>query len=312
MVEFVLYGGKGGVGKTTCAAATGLKLVGKHERVLVVSTDPAHSLGDVFETELGDDPTRLASGLWGVEPSPDAGQATYQRILTALASELRAAGIRFDDEEVERLFTAGLVPGSDELSALQLVASYAGTDEWDHVVFDTAPTGHTLRLLALPEVLAESLTAVAKVRREVRSLVRSARSLVFGPAAYLGSSRHEDDIDELRAQMEQVAELLRDTERTEFRVVLVPERLAIEESRRLVAHLRSYGVPVETLVVNRFLEDADERCDRCRTRKARHEQNLARIRTTFPDLSVQVLPELETESFGRTSLGPLAERIRVD
>ncbi|MEA5389360.1 ArsA family ATPase [Haloarculaceae archaeon H-GB11] len=309
MTEFVLYGGKGGVGKTTCAAATALELANRGERTIVISTDPAHSLGDCFDVAVGEEPTEIEHGLWGVEPSAASGQETYRRIVTVLAREFRSAGLRLTDEDVEELFAAGMVPGSDELAALQLVGEYAAEGEWDRVVIDTAPTGHTLRLLALPDVLTESLSTVSKVRHEVRSLVASARSLVFGPAAYLGREERVAELERLDAQLSTVSEVLRDPERTDFRVVLVPERLAIAETERLVAELRRFRVPVDTLIVNRVLETVDPRCERCSRRKALQEERIAELRQAFPNLGVRRLPDLGNEVADRAALARLGAEL---
>jgi arsenite-transporting ATPase len=310
MRKFVLYGGKGGVGKTTCAAATALALADRGERTLLVSTDPAHSLGDAFDASLGGDPTAIDDGLWGVEADPEQGQAAYQSIVASLAAEFREAGISLTDEDVERLFQAGFVPGSDEIASLQFFLEYGG-DEWDRVVFDTAPTGHTLRLLTLPDVLSESLSTATKVRGEVRRLVDTARSMVLGPAAFWGATAEDDEIAAFRDRMDRVAGLLRDPERTDFRVVLLPETLAIEETRRLVDRLESYDVPVGTVLVNRVLESADDDCPRCRDRHDSHQRHLDRIHREFPDRDVRVLPDLGPEAYGRDALERLADRIVI-
>lgn len=310
MSKYVLYGGKGGVGKTTCAAATGLALADRGERTLLVSTDPAHSLGDAVDTSLRGDPTRIDDGLWGVEADPEQGQAAYREIVASLAAEFRDAGIALTDEDVERLFQAGFVPGSDEIASLQYFLEYGG-DEWDRVVFDTAPTGHTLRLLTLPDVLGESLSTATKVRSEVRQLVSTARGMVMGPAAFWGGNDEDDEIAAFRDRMDRVAALLRDPKRTEFRVVLLPETLAVEETRRLVDRLDSYDVPVETLLVNRVLESTDDDCPRCRDRYESHRSHLDRIRREFPDRDVRVLPDLGPEADSRTALERLAGRIEI-
>ena len=161
--DIVLYGGKGGVGKTTCAAAHALARSRSGARTLVVSTDPAHSLGDAFERELGPDPTAIRDSLAAVEVDPETGQEAYRGVVEALADEFRSAGLRLDDDDLKRLFEAGLIPGGDEVAALEYVARYADAD-YDTVVFDTAPTGHTLRLLDLPDVLAETLGVGSRVR----------------------------------------------------------------------------------------------------------------------------------------------------
>lgn len=310
MPKFVLYGGKGGVGKTSCAAATGRSLARAGERTLVVSTDPAHSLGDALGVELGGEPTEVAENLWAVEADPEAGQAQYEQIVRALAAEFRRAGLDLSEADVDRLFDAGFVPGSDEVASLSFFLDY-DADEWDRVVFDTAPTGHTLRLLTLPDVLGEGLSTALQIRGEVRQLVDRARSVVFGPAAFWGSDDGAEDIDSFRADLREVSALLRDPERTEFRVVLLPETLAIEETARLVERLRGFEVPVETLVVNRVLESADGDCARCRARAESHERHLAEIRARFDGVEIQVLPDLGPEAYGEESLDELAERLRV-
>ncbi|WP_248906302.1 ArsA family ATPase [Halocatena marina] len=311
MSKYILYGGKGGVGKTTCAAATAIALANRGERTLVVSTDPAHSLGESLGVDLGGSPTEIESELWGVEADATSGQDIYRAVVEAIAADLREAGIRLTDEDVERLFTAGFVPGSDELAALQFFDEYGREDEWDRVVFDTAPTGHTLRLLGLPDVLSESLSTAAKLQGQVHQMVDSARSMVFGPAAFFRSDRDADEIETLRNRMERVAALVRDSERTDFRVVLIPETLAIEETRQLVERLRSFDISVETLVVNRVVEEVATDCGRCRARQARHEQNINRIESEFPDFSIQVVPELDGEAYGRPALEQLADEIAI-
>jgi arsenite-transporting ATPase len=311
MQKFVLYGGKGGVGKTTCAAATGVKLAAAGDRTLVVSTDPAHSLGDALGASLHGEPTQVDEHLWAVEADPDRGQAAYQRIVTALASEFRDAGISLTDEDVEELFAAGFIPGSDEVASLEFFLEYGDDDQWDRIVFDTAPTGHTLRLLTLPDVLRESLSTAAKVRGEVRQLVDTARSMVFGPAAFLGKGETEDEITSFRERMEQVAARMRDPEQTEFRVVLLPETLAIEETSRLVDQLASYDVPVDTLVVNRVLEADPGECPRCVERHESHERQLDRIREEFSDVEIQVLPDLGPEAYGQEQLERVADGLAV-
>ncbi|WP_318568065.1 ArsA family ATPase [Salinigranum marinum] len=298
--DIVLYGGKGGVGKTTCAAAHALALADDGE-TLVVSTDPAHSLGDSFERDLGGDPTEVAAGLSAVEVDAETGQAAYRRVVEALAAEFRDAGLRLSDEDLERLFEAGLIPGGDEVAALEYVARYADAG-YDHVVFDTAPTGHTLRLLDLPDVLAETLGVAGDVQRRVRRAGRAAKSMVLGPAAYWGTTADTDEITSLQARIAGVGSLLRDPARTSFRVVLTPEQMAIAEAERLVARLSEADIAVGSLVVNRVFEnEAACPCDRCRRDAERHATRLGDVGERF-DLPVRRVPELEGEAQGLDAL----------
>ena len=298
--DIVLYGGKGGVGKTTCAAAHACALA-EDRKTLVVSTDPAHSLADVFEHDLGGDPVRLRDSLFAAEVDPETGQEAYRAVVDALADEFRDAGLRLSDDDLERLFEAGVIPGGDEVAALEYVARYADAD-YDTVVFDTAPTGHTLRLLDLPDVLAETLGVAGDVQRRVRSAGRAAKSVFMGPAAYWGSGATDDTVETLQTRLSDVGALLRDPARTGFRVVLTPEQMAIAEAERLVARLGEADIAVDSLVLNRVFEnDEGCSCDRCRRTADRHARRVDDIDTRF-DLPVRRVPEIEGESQGFASL----------
>ena len=308
----VLYGGKGGVGKTTCAAAHALALSKRDPdaTALVVSTDPAHSLGDAFERELGGDPTAVTDSLFAVEVDADVAQEAYRSVVSSLAAEFRDAGLRLDEDDLERLFEAGLIPGGDEVAALEYVARYADA-EYDHVVFDTAPTGHTLRLLDLPAVLGETFGVAGEVRQRVRRTARAARGMVFGPAAYWGARDDADGdaIASLRDRIEAVDDLLRDPDRTRFRAVLTPERMALAETERLVARLGDADVRVGSLVVNRLFEnDEGCPCDRCRRDAERHGRRLREIRDAF-DLPIRLVPEQGGEAQGLDALARIGPRL---
>jgi arsenite-transporting ATPase len=308
--DIVLYGGKGGVGKTTCAAAHALAHARTGAETLVVSTDPAHSLGDAFERDLGPDPTEIRDSLAAVEVDPETGQEAYRGVVDALAAEFRSAGLRLDDADLERLFEAGLIPGGDEVAALEYIARYADAD-YDTVVFDTAPTGHTLRLLDLPDVLAETLGVAGDVQRRVRRTARAARSMVLGPAAYWGGDDDGDGdaVGALHDRIEAVGALLRDSERTGFRIVCTPERMAIAESERLAARLREADVPVDSLVVNRLFTNPEGcDCGRCRRDERRHADRLAAVEEQF-DLPVRRVPELPGESQGLAALERVADAL---
>ncbi|OAQ52941.1 hypothetical protein HTG_08925 [Natrinema mahii] len=323
MTDCIFYGGKGGVGKTTCAAATALRLADAGRDTLVVSTDPAHSLSDSLETDLGPEPRELeadaagidaASGsLWAVEIDPDARTERYERLARALAADLRSAGIRLDDEQVRRLFAGGAPAGSDEIAALDLLVEYVDEGDWDVVVFDTAPTGHTLRLFDTPEVMGLALETAESLRGQAKRIGDAARTAVLGPMSMFGSGRDdEESLESFRARLERARQLLTDPERTEFRVVLLPERMAIAESERLVATLREADVRVDRLVVNRVFEDPEDDCSRCQSRHERHLERVAEIRETFPDLEVVTLPEREGEVQGLETLLSVGDRLRSE
>jgi len=309
MTEFVLYGGKGGVGKTTVAAATGLRLAEDGHETLVVSTDPAHSLADAVETKISGEPTAVRENLWGVEADPQTGVDRYRSLFEALAEELADAGLRMDETEVADLFTSGVMPGSDELAALEGLATYLDADRWDRVVFDTAPTGHTLRLLDLPSVMDRGLATALDLRDQVRRKVDAARTMMFGP---MGTKRRDgpDEFAETRERMERVGRVLRDPERTAFRVVTVPETMAVRESERLVAQLREFDVPVTTLIVNKVIDDAGD-CDRCRGKQAVQEESMARLRDALPGLETWTVPDSSGEVTGLDALERVGTHLPV-
>ncbi|WP_306054356.1 ArsA family ATPase [Natronococcus wangiae] len=322
MTDCIFYGGKGGVGKTTCAAATGLRLAAQGRETLVVSTDPAHSLADSFGTALGPEPTAIdveettatsvpsSGGLWAAEIDPETRKERYERLARALAGDLRSAGIRLEDAEVERLFASGAPAGSDEIAALDLLVEHVDSGGWDVVVFDTAPTGHTLRLFDTPEVMGLALETARSLRGQVRRIGNAARSAMLGPMSMMTGNRNdEDDLAAFQARLERARDLLVDPERTEFRVVSLPEGMAIAESERLVDRLREADVSVQRLVVNQVFENPNDDCSRCRSRRERHEKRVAEIRDTFPDLEVVTLPELEGEVQGLEAVATVAERL---
>ncbi|MDQ2050392.1 TRC40/GET3/ArsA family transport-energizing ATPase [Natronolimnohabitans sp. A-GB9] len=331
MTDCVFYGGKGGVGKTTCAAATGVALAEAGQRTLIVSTDPAHSLSDSLETDLGPEPRKLEwvddprlatsdegefeldepGSLWAVEIDVESQRERYERLAQALAADLRSAGIRLDDEEVERIFASGAPAGSDELVALDLLVEYVDSGEWDVVVFDTAPTGHTLRLFDMPDVMGPALETLESLRGQARRIGDAAKTAVFGPMSMFGGpdDEGEESLEAFQARLERARDLLSDPERTEFRVVLLPEGMAIAESERLVETLQEAGVRVDRLVVNQVLEDPDEDCSRCQSRYDRHERRVAEIHETFPDLEVTTLPEREGEVQGLEAVRSISRRL---
>lgn len=311
MTRVILYGGKGGVGKTTCAAATALGLARDGQDTLVVSTDPAHSLSDAFEQPIESCPTEITDHLWAVEIDPDARMAEYEAMVQTLFEEFEDVGVHLDDADATALFSAGIAPGSDEVAALDTLVEYLDSDRWASIVLDTAPTGHTLRLLDTPEVVGATVRTAMSLRAQVRDIADRTKRLFLGPAYYMTGREREtrDRFAELQTRMKQVAAVLRDPDRAEFRVVLIPERLALAETDRLVERLRAVEMPVGRLVVNRVLEDPDPDCGRCRARHETHREMLAEIRATFPNQPVLELPECETDVHGMAALEPLADRL---
>lgn len=272
--QVVLFGGKGGVGKTTCASATALKLAQQGSKTLLVSTDPAHSTSDIFDTSLGDEPTAINNNLYGVEIVPkERFNRRYSEKLQGILERANDFGLDIGEGDLTDVTADGLIPGTDELAVIDVFAEYVGNSTWDTVVFDTAPTGHTLRVLQLPDVAGTALSKAAKLKSGIDS-VTSAASRVFGGGG--GSSESglniSDDIATAQSQIETVAEIIEDAERTQFNIVTHAEDMAIAETKRLYQELHDAQVPVGYIIANKVRIDINEDCNHC---VAQQQQQLA-------------------------------------
>ncbi|MFW5937447.1 MAG: ArsA family ATPase [Halanaeroarchaeum sp.] len=258
--EYVLYGGKGGVGKTTMAAATGLASAEEGTATLVVSTDPAHSLSDTLEVEVPAEPTRLREDvpLFGVEIDPDSAMQETP-IFGGDGSPMGPVGDLLGEDGLDPMM-GGQMPGADEAAAMQLLLTYLDDERFDRVVVDTAPTGHTLRLLELPELLDSMVGRIVSLRERFSGMMEGVKGM-FGDEAPV-EEEGMDDLDELADRVERLRAVLRDPSRTDFRIVTVPETMAVEESLRLRSRLDEFGIPVGTVVVNRVMEPLSAVTDR--------------------------------------------------
>ncbi len=311
--EYVLYGGKGGVGKTTMAAATALASARDGVATLAVSTDPAHSLSDVLETPVPAEPARLREEvpLYGAEIDPEAagGEPLAGADLGGLEGLLGEGGP----------LDGGAMPGADEAAAMQLLLEYLDDERFDRVVVDTAPTGHTLRLLELPEVLDTMVGRLVQLRERVGGML-SGMGGPFGDGEDEGEAGMAD-LEDLRARVERLRAVLRDPERTDFRVVMVPETMSVAESERLLERLAEFDIPVGTVVVNRVMQDlaevadADpdwfeapdlEGCAFCRRRWDVQREALARAQDAFRDHRVERVPLFAEEVRGEEMLTVVA------
>ena len=246
--KYVLYGGKGGVGKTTMAAATALSSARNGTATLVVSTDPAHSLSDTLETEVPDEPARIREEipLYGAEIDPGAALESG-RFEDGLGAAFTDGPT--DDERGTNDLLDGSMPGSDEVAAVRLLLAFFEDRRFDRVVVDTAPTGHTLRLLELPEMLDSMAGRMLQFRERLGGMFDQ-----FGGEVKTGGQ----GVQEFTDRIGRLRTVLRDPEQTDFRVVLVPETLSVRESERLLDRLDEFGIPVGSIVVNRVMQDPAE------------------------------------------------------
>jgi arsenite-transporting ATPase len=298
------FAGKGGVGKTTCAAATAVAAAEAGERVAVISTDPAHSLGDALGRSLGLAPRRVpvrAGALDAVELDADRALARWLSRRRPTLSAIAERGTYLDDEDLQRLLRLSF-PGVDELMGLVELARLAGQGRYGLVVVDTAPTGHALRLLGIPETLSRIAAVLDDLYAKHRFLTGS-----------LGRGYRADAadrlIEELAGDGRGLAALLRDPARCRFAWVTLPERLALEETRDGVAALAAAGIQVGELIVNRLTPPAGASCALCAGRRAEESRVLAEVRRTFPALRPRALGALDGEPRGLPALRRLGARL---
>lgn len=267
--RILFVGGKGGVGKTTTAAALGLLAAARGRRVLVASTDPAHSLGDAFDRRIGGRECELAPGLTGLEIDPEAEADTH---IAGVKRDMRSLVRPALYAEIDRqMDLAREAPGAAEAALLERVAGLMddALQRFDLVVFDTAPTGHTLRLLTLPEVMAAWTDGLLRNRRRSNHLSHVLKGMTDPPPdadelGQLQQARHVDDgplaqietrLIERRGRLERMRAKLLDATTTGFLLVLIPERLPLRESEKARDLLARFDIEIAAVVVNRVLPD---------------------------------------------------------
>lgn len=249
MTRILVYTGKGGVGKTSVAAATALACAQRGYRTIVLSTDIAHSLGDALGRELGPEPVEIAPNLWGQESEVFHNVAKYWGQIQAYAtSVLRWRGL---DEVLAEEMT--VLPGMDEVGSLLWIADHHDSGDYDVIVVDAAPTGETLRLLSFPEAAKWWMEKVEPIGRRITKLT--------GPLIQrvVGMPMPGDDVfnagEELFRKLEHMRGLLSDPSKTSIRVVLTLEQVVIKEAQRSFTYFHLYNYPTDLVVVNRVLPE---------------------------------------------------------
>lgn len=278
----LLFTGKGGVGKTTTAAATALHIARSGKRVVVTSADPAHSLGDSLGVDLGSDPRRVAERCWAQQlDGRERLEENWAEIRDWLVELFDWAGV--DDIAAEEL---AILPGLDEMFALTEIDTLARTGDYDVIVVDCAPTAETIRLLSLPEVLGWYMDRFFPTTRRLNRVVgpvlaRLGSVPVADDSVLMAGKRFYDRIDTVR-------ELLCDPTRTSVRMVLNPESMVLAEARRTHTYLSMFGYQVDAVVVNRVVPDLvgdGEGAEWLRRWREGQARNLAEVEESFADVA---------------------------
>lgn len=279
--RFIFFGGKGGVGKTSLSASTAVHLSKKGKKVLVVSTDPAHSLSDSLEMEIGADLVRLDKNLYGLEIDPKKSMSEYK-------DKFRPKLAQFSEYGLEDFFDmAGNSPGIDEMASFEKFLEFMHSGEYDYVIFDTAPTGHTLKFLSLPEVMDSWIGKITKFRMQISNLAGMFKKLLpFGDKEDIADNSLEE-LDKLKARIMEARKIMSDPEKTSFWLVSIPEQMSILESARALESLKGYKISVKGIVVNQLIPE-HAGCDFCLARREMQQQNLKDVKSRFKGYDIKL------------------------
>ena len=298
----VLYTGKGGVGKTSVAAATALKASRMGYRTVVMSTDSAHSLSDSFDTPLANEATPVAPNLWGQEVDVLTELGTrWKAVQDWLSALMRWQGA--DEVVAEEL---AVLPGMEEMVALLYINHYHEAKDYDLLVVDCAPTGETLRLLSFPDMARWYMNRLFPLEKKVAKAVGPlARNMLRLP---IPGTEVFDSIQQLYLQLEKMRELLLDHATSSVRLVVNPEKMVIKEALRTFTYLNLYGYHTDLVVCNRILP-SDMMDGFFRGWKEAQERYLRQIHESFDPIPIFNAPLMEGEVVGLDSLATLGERI---
>ncbi|SDH81980.1 arsenite efflux ATP-binding protein ArsA [Alteribacillus persepolensis] len=300
--DIVFFGGKGGVGKSTSSSAFALAAAERGKRTLLVSTDPAHNLSDLFHTTIGDDKKQLAHNLWGMEVSSEKESKRY---INEVKGNLQGLVKSHMAEEVNRqIDMAAVSPGSEEAALFDRLVQIVIEEvaHFDMIVFDTAPTGHTVRLLSLPEMMEAWIEGMLQRRQAVNE----------NYSQWLHDGEPVDDpiyrvLMNRKDRFSKARKVLMDKKRTAYVYVLVPEKLPIAETKRALALLHQARLDVNALVVNKCMPPHAGDSVFIEKRRKQEQYYMEQIQHTFPKQQKIYLPLMEEDVSSRTALGQVKE-----
>ena len=302
--RIIVYTGKGGVGKTSVAAATALRCAERGQRTLVISTDIAHSLADSFDLPLGGEPTRVADNLWGQESDVYYNVRKYWgTIQRYVQSVLRWRGL--DDVLAEEMT---VLPGMDELASLLWIAEHHDSGSYEVIVVDAAPTGETVRLLSLPEAGRWWLERIFPIQRRAMQIA--------GPVIrrVMGVPIPDDAVfaagEELFHKLDHMQQLLADEEKSSVRLVLNLEKMVIKEAQRSFTYFHLFGYPTDLVVCNRVLPDGAGAYFAGWHEAQQRYQPL--VEESFAPVPVRTIPFFDREVVGLEMLRRLGDALFAD
>lgn len=303
---FYFFSGKGGVGKTSMAAATALWFAKHGKKTLIISTDPAHSLSDSFDVRIGPDTKKIGKNLYALEIDPAKAMQEYKEMFSPQMEKLGALeGLGLEDS----FDIAGMTPGIDEIASFDKFLKFMNSDEYDIIVFDTAPTGHALRFLSLPDVMDSWVGKMIKIRMRFSGMLSIAKKILpFGGSDDDEKSFGMEEMEAMKERIAQAKRILSDPERTHYNIVMIPEAMSIYESERAIETLKSYNIPVRSIMVNQLVPRSDS-CEFCMEKRRLQTERLNFIRQKFSGYGLKEVELLREELRGKKLLEETAKRL---
>lgn len=306
----LFFGGKGGVGKTTAATAFSLLSAARGSNTLLVSTDPAHSSGDILERKLAGGIQRVREHLWVLElDSEEEADRYIQSVSHTIRGQVKPA-LRSEIDRQIRM--ARVSPGAQEAALFDRIAELIerSEGEYDRIIFDTAPTGHTIHLLALPEMMEAWVDGLISRRKQVNEMSALWKNMTVGTGAETSDDPVERVLQERKRKFARMRRVLLDELQTAFIFVLNPERLPILETEKAIQMLTEHKVPVGGIVVNRVLpEDIPDHAF-FQARKRQEAEYLKDIERRFARMATLKLPLLDRDVVGEFALEQIVGHLR--
>ena len=301
MPKLILFGGKGGVGKTTCASSTALYYASKGFKTLVICTDPAHSLGDSLDQVIGDKVIAIngVDNLFALEVNADEMLDLFKKQHEGELKKLMDTTTNLDEEDINSLFNLP-IPGMDELMGFKTVVDLIEEGNYEYYIVDTAPTGHALKLLNSPSLIDDWVKVMAKMKWKYKFMVKSFAGKYVG-------DKSDDFLVNLKRMIKRIDNLLKNPEECEFVPVTIPEAMPMMETDDLIATLRKMNISVKRIAVNNVLES--EGCEFCRSRKQQQKVYIDQLVNKYTNIKIVKIPQQAKEVRGLEALNNIKGKI---